>query len=109
MCDNEICPEENCDAASFWLKVHTLKYPVESLKYANVSTLALHLLTIPTSNADSEIIFRLVRRIKTDFRSSLSPETVSCRFTSLVHLLSVLMTAKLKLLSIKRRLINLFF
>ena len=48
-----------------------------SLKYANLSALALHLLAIPTSNADSERVFSLVRRIKTDFRSSLCPETVS--------------------------------
>ena len=48
-----------------------------SLKYANLSTLAFHLLAITTSNADSERVFNLVRRIKIDFRSSLSPETVS--------------------------------
>ena len=77
MCDNEICLEENCDAASFWLKVHTLKSPMGLLKYENVSTLTLHLLAIPTSIADSERVFSHVRRMKTDFRSSLSPETVS--------------------------------
>ena len=77
VCDDEICPEENCDAASFWLKVHTLKSPMGSLKYVHLSTLALHLLAIPTSNADSERVFSLVRRIITEFRSSLSPETVS--------------------------------
>lgn len=45
-----------------------------SLKYEN---LALQLLAIPTSNADSEQVFSLVRRIKTDIRVSLSPETLS--------------------------------
>ena len=59
VCDNEICPEENCDAASFWLKLHTLKSPMGSLKYVNLSTLALNLLAIPTSNADSESVLAL--------------------------------------------------
>ena len=77
VCDDQICPKENCDAASFWLKVQSQISPMGSPKYANLSTLALHLLAIPTSNTDSERVFSLVRRIKTDFRSSLSPETVS--------------------------------
>ena len=77
VCDTEICPEDDCDALTFWLKVHSLKSAMGSLKYENLSILALQLLAIPTSNADSERVFSLVRRIKTDFRASLSPETVS--------------------------------
>ena len=42
-----------------------------------VSTLALQLLSIPASNADSECVFSLVRRMKTEYRSSLSTETIS--------------------------------
>ena len=74
MCDGQICHEENCDAASFWLKVRSQKSPMGSPKYANLSALALHLLAIPTSNVDSERVFSLVRRIKADF---VSPETVT--------------------------------
>ena len=77
VCDDKICPEENCDATSFLLKVSNQKSPMVSPKYANLSALALHLLAIPTSNTDSERVFSLVHRIKTDFRSSLSPQTVS--------------------------------
>ena len=77
VCDTEVCPEDDCDAVSFWFKVHSLKSAMGSLKYENQSTLALQLLAIPTSNADSERVFSLVRRIKTDFRASLSPQTVS--------------------------------
>ena len=80
VCDTEICPEDDCDA---WLKVHSLKSAMGSLKYENLSILALQLLAIPTSNADSERVFSLVRRIKTDFRASLSPETVSSNWLSL--------------------------
>ena len=77
VCDDNLYPEENCDATSFWLKVHSQISPMGSPKYTNLSALALRLLAIPTSNADSERVFSLVCRIKTDFRSSLSPETVS--------------------------------
>ena len=45
-------------------------------EYSNLATLAL-LLAIPASNADSERVFSLVRRVKTDFRASLSTETLS--------------------------------
>ena len=45
--------------------------------YQNLATLAIHLLSIPASNADSERVFNLVRRIKTEFRSSLQTDTVS--------------------------------
>ena len=73
ICDTEISSEDDCDAVTFWLNVHSLKSAMGSLKYDNLSTLALQLLAIPTSNADSERVFSLVRKIKTDFRASLSP------------------------------------
>ena len=46
-------------------------------KYQHLCALALHLLSIPASNADSASAFSLVRRIKTDFRSNLIPDTIS--------------------------------
>ena len=53
-----------------------LKSPMGNLKYKNLATLALQLLTISASNADSEQVFSVVRRIKTDHRSSLSIATL---------------------------------
>ena len=47
-----------------------------SLKYANLSMLAIHLFAIPMSNADSERVFSHVHSINVDFHSSLSLETV---------------------------------
>lgn len=61
----------------FWLNVKSMKSPMDDYKYINLATLALHLLSIPSSNADSERVFNLVRRVKTEFRSNLLPETVS--------------------------------
>jgi hypothetical protein len=68
---------ESDDALSFWLHVRSMKTASGDVKYQYLSSLALHLLAIPASNADSERVFSLVRRIKTDFRSSLLPDTIS--------------------------------
>ena len=65
------------DAAAFWLKVKSMKTPMDDYKYQHLSNLALHLLAVPVSNADCERDFSLVRIIKTDFLSSLLPETIS--------------------------------
>ena len=65
------------DAVSFWLRVKSMKTALGHIKYQHLPTLALHLLAIPASNADCERVFSLVRRIKTDFRGSLLPETIS--------------------------------
>lgn len=74
--DSDIpCPDN--DACTFWLGVRSMKSPMGDSKYLNLSTLALQLLSIPASNADCERVFSLVRRIKTDFRSSLHTDTIS--------------------------------
>ena len=77
---------ENRDALAFWMAVQKMKSPMEDPKYVHLATLALELLAIPTSNADSERVFSLVRRVKTDFRASLAPETlsslISCHFNN---------------------------
>ena len=77
---------ENRDALSFWMAVLTMKSPMEEPKYVLLATLALELLAIPASNADSERVFSLVRRVKTEFRASLTPETLSsligCHFNN---------------------------
>ena len=55
------------DAVAFWMTVLNMQSTMGELKYNNLATLALHLLAIPASNADSERVFSLVRRVKTDF------------------------------------------
>lgn len=67
----------NKGTVDFWLMVKALKTPMGETKYQHLSELVLQLLSIPTSNADCERVFSLVRRIKTDSRSSLLPETIS--------------------------------
>ena len=66
------------DAVQFWLHVRNMTSPMGSLKYCHLATLALHLLAIPASNADSECVFSLVRRI-----NSLYPKTFYCALRTL--------------------------
>ena len=54
-----------------------MKSPMGAYKYRNLAAIALRLPSIPTSNADCERVFSQVKRVKTDFRSSLSAETTS--------------------------------
>ncbi len=72
------------DPVKFWVNVCNMKSPMGEQKYKNLATIALRLLSVPTSNADCERVFSHVRRIKTDFRPSLSTETLSsligCQF-----------------------------
>ena len=65
------------DAVQFWVRVLSTKSPIGEQKYFHLATLSLQLLFIPASNADSERVFSLVRRIKTEFHSSLSTVSVS--------------------------------
>lgn len=64
------------NAVKFWVNVYNMKSSMGAHKYRNLATVALRLLAIPTSNADCERVFSHVRRIKTDFRSSLSTNRV---------------------------------
>ena len=73
-CDVD-CTEN--DAVKFWLNVYNMKSPMGAHKYKNLATTALTLVSIPASNADCERVFSHMRRIKTDFRSSVSTETIS--------------------------------
>ena len=65
------------DAVQFWLHVCNMTSPMGSSKYCYLGTLALNLLAIPASNPDCKWVFSLVRRIKTEFCSSLEISTVS--------------------------------
>ena len=53
----EVQPDENDNTVDFWLKISHLKSPMGEKKYHNLATLALQLLLIISSNADSESFF----------------------------------------------------
>ena len=83
--DGEIDPTISY-TVQFWLQVLAMKSPMGEQKYLHMATLSLQLLSIPASNIDSERVFSGVRRIKTEFCSSLSTESVSalisCHFNN---------------------------
>ena len=63
MIDSEVTTisETENDVVKFWVIMSQLKSPMGEHKYCNLSALALNLLSLPTSNADSERAFSLVR------------------------------------------------
>ena len=94
--DCDVCCSES-DAVKFWVNVYNMKSPMDEHKYKNLATIALKLLSIPTSDVDCERVFSRVRRIKTDFLSSLSTETIS----SLIGAISIKPTNAVSSLSLK--------
>ena len=60
-----------------WINVYDIISAMGEYNYWNLATIALRLLAIHTFNADCKKVFSHVRRIKTDFRSTLSPNTIS--------------------------------
>lgn len=79
--------DADTDVLQYWLHIKSIKASTGHLLYSNLSSLVPQLLAIPVSNADSERVFSLVRRIRTDFRASLSTSTLSsligCRFNNM--------------------------
>ena len=75
--DCSVVPTPGENAVDYWYRILHFQSPMGEQRYKNLATLALQLLSIPASNADSERVFSLVRRIKTDFRASLQTETIS--------------------------------
>ena len=69
--------DADTDAIQYWLRIQSYKSCTGVQLYGNLASAALQLLAIPVSNADSERVFSLVRRIQTDFRASLNTSTLS--------------------------------
>ena len=94
---------ENDDALAFWMAVLTMKSPMEEPKYVHLATLALELLAIPASNADSERVFSLVRRQSSEPLShqKLSPRLLVAILT--MQMLTVANSAKLFMTPYSRR------
>ena len=59
-----------------WGKVSEIRDTTGNKKFSHISKLALSILLIPHSNATCERVFSAVRKIRTDFRSSMGPNTL---------------------------------
>lgn len=55
-----------------WIKIGAIENEISEKKFLRLSKVMLSILTLPHSNAECERIFSQVRKIKTDFRGSIS-------------------------------------
>ena len=74
-----------------WGRVANIKDEDGNLKYCRLAGIMMGLLAVPHSNADSERVFSLVRKNKTESRASMSRQ-----------LLSDIISIKAKMLSSER-------
>ena len=60
----------------FWHAVSQMKLPSGSLQFQQLYQLSKVLLTLPHSNADTERVFSMLKKIQTDSRDNLSDQTI---------------------------------
>lgn len=83
---NEIMDEERVDVQ--WFKIGQITNMDKVLKFPTLSRVMKGLCCLTHSNADTERVFSLVRKNKTDFRATLSTKTLSSLLIQKVHMLS---------------------
>ncbi len=71
--DHELCP--------YWQSVGEMKTLCGTTRFPNLSKLSKCLLALPVSNAETERVFSIVRKIVTDYRSQMDQSTL-CAFIS---------------------------
>lgn len=68
---------------TIWHQLRQYQDPIDGSKpYHLLATFMLGILCIPHSNADSERIFSIVRKNRTEFRASMSTETLAALLTN---------------------------
>ena len=83
---SEIVDEERVDVQ--WFKIGQIRNTDNVLKFPNLSSVMKGLCCLTHSNADTERVFSLVRKNKTDFRATLSTKTLSSLLIQKVHMVS---------------------
>ena len=70
-----VAKELRCD--EFWHQLHLWKNPVDGCQpYEKLALIMLGILAIPHSNADAERVFSMVRKNRTECRSSMATDTL---------------------------------
>ena len=72
--DSKITAAERADLQ--WARIAQLRDASGSLKFVNISQLMCNVLLVPHSNAACETVFSQVRKIRTQFRPTMSAKTV---------------------------------
>ena len=74
------------DICSYWQEVGQMYVLNGTLRFPNLAKLAKCILTLPLSNADTERVFSIVKKIVTSYRTDLEQTTlcalVSCKLNS---------------------------
>ena len=68
--------EEGGRIDEYWLKVFQLQTGFGKLRFSLLGDVMKPLMSIPNSNADSERVFSMLRKIHTEFRSNLDNDTI---------------------------------
>ena len=63
-------------------------------RYPNLSKLALACVVLPNSNADSERIFSMLKKIQTEHRSELANDTIVPNKIKIWNVMSIVLTQR---------------
>jgi hypothetical protein len=69
-------PTGSEDLCTYWQKMGTLETIEGNFRFPNLVNLAKCLIALPHSNADTERVFSIVRKIVTDYRTELDQSTL---------------------------------
>ena len=79
-------PTKSAELCTYWQEVGRIKTLTGTPRFPNLSRLAKCLVALPRSNADTERVFSIVRKIVTDYRTEMEQSTlcalVSCKLNS---------------------------
>ena len=76
------------DIGRQWAAIGNLKSEGEKQKYPLLTRTAKAICTLPHSNADSERIFSIVKKNKTEFRASMSLDTLNSLLVQKIDMLA---------------------
>ena len=79
-------PIKSEELCAYWQQIGSMTTPDGTARFPNLSRLAKSILALPVSNAETERVFSIVRKIVTDYRTQLDQSTlcalVSCKLNS---------------------------
>ena len=79
-------PTQSVDMCVYWQEIGRMKTLEGRPRFPNLTKLAKCLLALPHSNADTERVFSMVRKIVTDYRTEMEQSTlcalVACKLNS---------------------------
>ena len=76
LCSQELSIQQDERLDTFWIKINNFQDKESSHPFVNIASFMLSILTVPHSSAHCERVFSMVRKIKTDSRQCLAPDTL---------------------------------